>query len=84
MSEIDQSGNIMLNTPEDIEFYRMLTLKGALRLELLGMRHSRFSAYKIAKQSYGLTGNKQKVYDQLVELIERKQEEKRNAVTMGT
>lgn len=83
MGEVTQSGAVVLDTPEDIAFFRLLALKGALGLELKGLRRSRGpSAYKIAKQSYGLTGNKQKVYDQLVAMIEQIQE-KHDAESVG-
>ncbi len=48
--------------------YQMIALEKALKLELLGMKRRGQSAYAIIKQQFGLTGNRQKVYDQFLEL----------------
>jgi hypothetical protein len=53
-----------LTTPEQISGARLITLRGALKLELLGMKRRGRSAYSIIKEEFGLKGNKQKVYDQ--------------------
>jgi len=67
----------MINKPGiDIEFYRLLTLRSALSLEMLGMKNSRRSAYAIIKEEFGFKGNKQKVYDQIDELIKKAKENK--------
>ena len=54
----------MLTTPEEISAARLITLRGALKLELLGMKRRGRSAYSIIKEEFGLKGNKQKVYNQ--------------------
>jgi hypothetical protein len=46
----------------------MIALEKALKLELLGMKRRGQSAYSIAKQHYGLKGNREKVYNQLLDL----------------
>ena len=48
--------------------YQMIALEKALKLELLGMKRRGQAAYAIIKQQFGLTGNRQKVYDQFLEL----------------
>ena len=63
------SDSIMFNTPEGINFYRMASLKGALKLECLGMKHSRGSAYATCKKLYNLKGNKQSVLTQMEALV---------------
>jgi uncharacterized protein (DUF2141 family) len=50
---------------ENIEFYRLLTLRGALKLEVLGLRHSRGSVCALVKREFGFKGTKQRVLDQL-------------------
>ena len=60
---------IVIDTPEGIEAYRLLAIKGALKLETLGMKHSRGSVYAMVKRDYGFKGNKQKVYDQYVAML---------------
>ena len=62
----------MIADPKKIELYNMIAQKQALRLETLGMRHSRGSVYASIKKHYGLKGNKQRVYTQFCELVESK------------
>ena len=60
----------MLNTTNQIEHFRLLTLRQMLRLELIGMkRSSGRSAYSIIKDELGLKGNKQSVFNQLSEML---------------
>lgn len=59
----------MLTTPEQISAARLITLRGALKLELLGMKRRGRSAYAIIKDEFGLKGNKQRVYDQFDEIV---------------
>jgi len=58
-------------TGSEIDVFRILALHKALKLELLGMTRRGRSAYSIVKTEFGLKGNKQKVYDQLTEIVER-------------
>lgn len=51
--------------------FNMIAQKSALKLELAGLRHSRGSVYAHIKKVYGLRGNKQSVYTQFCELVER-------------
>ena len=57
-----------MHNMNDPDVYRLLVLEKSLKLELLGMKHSRQSAYARAKQQYGLKGNREKVYNQLLDL----------------
>jgi hypothetical protein len=59
----------MLNTPNQIEHFRLLTLRQMLKLELLGMKRSGRSAYAIIKGELGLKGNKKSVFDQLSDML---------------
>lgn len=63
---------IVIDTPSGIEVFQLLRLKAALKLEMLGMKYSRGSVYAYIKRTYGLKGNKQKVYDNFIKLIEEK------------
>jgi len=58
----------------DTEFYRLLTLRSALELEILGMNRRGRSVYSIIKEEFGFKGNKQKVYDQIDKLIKKMKE----------
>jgi len=59
----------MLNTTNQIEHFRLLTLRQMLKLELIGMKRSGRSAYSIIKDELGLKGNKQSVFNQLSEML---------------
>jgi len=62
---------IALTTPEQISYYRLLTLKQGLEMEIRGFRMCRGrTCYSIIKKEFGLKGNKQRVYDQFVKIIE--------------
>ena len=58
------------DTPEQIDAFRLRALRGALKLEILGMKRGGRSVYSIIKEEYGFKGNKQKVLQQLEALIE--------------
>ena len=60
---------IMLTTPEQIEQYRLLTMYQMLKMETLGLKHSRGSVYALIKKQFGLKGNKQSVLKQFGQLI---------------
>lgn len=61
---------IVLTKPSDINAYRILALKGALKLETKGMTSRGRSAYSIVKQEFGFKGNKLSVLTQLEAWIE--------------
>ena len=61
---------MILNTPSQIDAFRLLTLRGALRLEVMGMKRHGRSAYAIVKEEFDLKGNKQKVFDQFTEILQ--------------
>ena len=57
--------NIICDTPETINAFRLLSLKGALKMEVLGMKASRgFSAFKVVKAEFGFKGSKASVLAQ--------------------
>jgi hypothetical protein len=60
------------DTPAAIEAFMLLRLKGALKLEIAGMKCRGHSAYAMIKQKFGLKGNKEKVYEQYVALLKQK------------
>ena len=59
----------VLDTPEAINQFRMRALRGALKMEIFGMKRRGQSAYSIIKQEFGLKGNKQSVLEQFEKLI---------------
>ena len=58
------------DNPDQIALFRMKALKGAIKLEKLGMRRGGQSAYSIAKEEFGFKGNRDKVLKQLELKIE--------------
>ena len=62
---------IIVDTPEGIEFVRLLSRRGALSLELKGMHRRGQSAYSICKQVYGFKGSRERVLEQVEELVEK-------------
>ena len=67
---------IMLDTTDDIDFARLAALRGALRLELKGMKRRGRTAYSILKSDYGFKGNREKVLEQATQEIERRHNER--------
>ena len=61
---------MILNTPNQIDAFRLLTLRGALRLEVMGMKRHGRSAYAIVKDEFDLKGSTQKVFDQFTEILQ--------------
>lgn len=55
------------------DFIQLAARKGALGLELKGLRRSghRRTAYSICKSEYGLKGSRQSVYDQMCALVKQ-------------
>ena len=58
-------------TSQDIQAWRLRTLRSALKLEILGMKRRGQSAYSILKVEFGFKGNKAKVLEQVDELIKQ-------------
>ena len=61
---------MIITEPEDIDLYSIITKRSALVMEMRGMKKRGRSAYSIIKEEFGLKGNRQKVFEQLTEIIE--------------
>jgi len=59
----------IIDTPEQINHFRLLTLRQMLKLELLGMTRKGRTAYSIIKQELGLKGSRKSVFDQLSAML---------------
>lgn len=56
----------IIDTPEQINHFRILTLLSMLKLEIKGLRVSRGkTAYSMIKAEFGIKGSKTAVYNQL-------------------
>ena len=60
----------VIDTPDGIAFAQMAALKGALKLEVLGLKRHGRTAYSIAKERYGLKGSRESVLEQLTKMVE--------------
>lgn len=71
MSITESAGGIVVTGPESINLFRLLAWKGALKLEIGGMTHSRGSVYATIKKELGFKGTRESVLKQLVAHIEK-------------
>ncbi len=63
---------LVIETPEQHKYWRILQLRSALRLECAGMKHSSGkSVCPIVKQEFKFQGSKRSVLDQLCQHIEK-------------
>ena len=62
----------MIKGKENIDIFRLKVLRSALYLETQGIKRRGRSVYSIVKEEYNLKGSKQKVLDQLDEIIYKK------------
>ena len=60
---------IIISGKENIDRARLIALKGALRLEVVGMKNRGMSAYQIIKKEFGFKGSKKAVLEQLTNYI---------------
>ena len=63
---------IVCDTPESIDVFRLLALRGMLKLESMGMKHSRVNVYMAVKREFGLKGSKKRVLAQFEDLLREK------------
>lgn len=60
---------------DNIRLFQMKAQLRAIGLEMRGLKHSGGSVTARVKAHYGFKGNRQKVYDQLADLISTKEKE---------
>lgn len=75
--------SVVVDTPEGIKMFQLLARRGALSLEIAGLKRRGRSAYSICKEVYGLKGSRQRVLEQLDELIALAQEEAKGVPHSG-
>ena len=64
-----QQAGTMIDTPEGIELFKMLSMKAGLKMEIHGLQSRGRSAYVLIKEQYNLKGSKASVLDQFDKLI---------------
>jgi hypothetical protein len=60
---------IVCDTPDKIEAFRLLALRGALKLECKGLRRKGQSVATLIKREFNLRGTKQQLSDQFEALL---------------
>ena len=67
---------IIADTPYKIDLLRLLYLRRNLRLEVAGLKGRGRTAYSVLKQELGIKGDRQKVLDQVNQMIQAMKEQK--------
>jgi hypothetical protein len=62
--------SLVLEGPEGLTFMQLIARKGALKLELRGLKRRGRSAYSICKSEYGLKGSRESVLRQMQALVD--------------
>lgn len=63
---------IVLDTPDQINFFQVARLCSMMKLELnTGLKYSRGNVFTHCKNTYGLKGNKEKVFAQMVAMKDK-------------
>lgn len=65
----------MLNTPEQIQLYRLAVLIQRLKIEIVGLKFRGPTTYMVIKKEFGLTGSKQIVLAQLENIYQKRKEQ---------
>ena len=66
---------MIADTPYKIDLLTLLYLRRNLKLEVVGSKGRGRSAYSVLKQELGIKGNKQKVLDQVNQMIQSMKEQ---------
>lgn len=68
---VRNDGGFLVEGPQAIAFYRMASLKHALKLEIAGIRVRRgFSAYATIKREFGLKGSREAVLHRFSAMVD--------------
>lgn len=68
--ETTAGGGMMITGKEDINLFRLTSLKGRLKMEIAGMTCRGPSAATLIKKEFGFKGNNKKVLEQFEAKIE--------------
>ena len=66
---------MIADTPYKIDLLTLLYLRRNLKLEVVGLKGRGRSAYSVLKEELGIKGNKQKVLDQVNQMIQSMKEQ---------
>ena len=71
---------MIADTPQKIDLYRMHVLEKMLRLEILGVKMTKYgqpTAYSAIKKEFNLKGSRQNVWDTFKQMIEATKQQER-------
>jgi len=81
---IKHSAGGTIITGDSQYYFRLCQMKGAVGLELKGIRRTRGPVvWRRVKREFGITGNKQAVYDWLVAKVDELRPQQEHIVTEG-
>ena len=66
---------MIADAPYKLDLLTLLYLRRNLRLEVVGLKGRGRTAYSVLKQELGIKGNRQKVLDQVNQMIQSMKEE---------
>ena len=66
---------MIADTPYKIDLLKLLYLRRNLRLEVVGLKGRGRTAFSVLKEELGIKGNKQKVLDQVNQMIQSMKEQ---------
>lgn len=70
---IETTKEATIITGNNINLFRLLSMKNAIKLEIKGLRNSRGSVVALCKKEFGFKGSKEKVLEQLEKRIQKLQ-----------
>jgi hypothetical protein len=76
MSEVTESGAVILDTPEDIDFYVLLVHRGRLKMEILGITFRQSTLASCQRHGWTTKRTKKAALADLEALIEKIQKER--------
>ena len=83
--EVFDNGGYGITGQQDIALFRLLSMKGRLKLEIMGMKSRGPSAATILKKEFGWKGNNKKILELLeAHLEELKENRDDNTGTKGS
>lgn len=63
---------IVCDTPDKVETFHALSIRGRLKMELKGLKFRGGSTFKYVKDMFGFKGNKEKVFAQYENMLRKR------------
>ena len=78
-----ENETLVFDTPDGIAFFRLCSIRGAVKLEIQGIRFRGGSRYAAAKRIYGIKGSRESVLKQLDAMIEEAHDAKQRRALLA-